>query len=94
VSAFDRATGLWAGSFLHATLLTSGAGWVEILNLPTRRLVRQESGFDQAKHGLASISTTSARTSATWRWFTGGSHDHGVDLILGGRCRFGRGWLV
>jgi hypothetical protein len=20
--------------------------------------------------------------------------DHGVDLILGGRCRFGRGWLV
>jgi hypothetical protein len=21
-------------------------------------------------------------------------HEHGVDLILGGRCRFGRGWLV
>jgi hypothetical protein len=72
------------------------------VSTPTRR-VRQESGFDQAKLRLASISTTgaderdivvvhgwlhehgvdlimrlasistSARTSATWRWFMGGS---------------------
>jgi hypothetical protein len=60
---------------------------------PETRRVRQESGFDQAKCGLPSISTTGADerdVAVVHGWL----QDHGVDLILGGRCRFGRGWLV